>query len=295
MDVTEFWDAKVSAVEKVPNELVVSCGVPKPMLTAHWHAQVEVNYVFAGTLVYDMDGYRLAMPQGTLALFWGGQPHRLTETVGDCYYHAIHLPLVHFFRLRIPRSVQGQLLRGATILAAAVQAEDDPAFRRRGDWMTSGDQRLVDHAVAELLLRLERIGFEAHSVHHAKGVACAEDEDRAGGHVVERLSSFIATNFREDIDCTDMAAHAEVHPKYAMAVFKKSTGMSLLDYLSLLRISYAQSLLSVDRSSVLDIAMDSGFGSLSAFNKCFRKRAGMTPSEFKRQQRSAPTQVVYPG
>ncbi len=33
--------------------------------------------------------------------------------------------------------------------------------------------------------------------------------------------------------------------------------------------------------------MDSGFGSVSAFNKCFRKKAGMTPSEFKREHRAA--------
>ena len=36
--------------------------------------------------------------------------------------------------------------------------------------------------------------------------------------------------------------------------------------------------------NILQIAMDSGFGSVSAFNKCFRKQSGMTPSEFKRER-----------
>jgi AraC-like DNA-binding protein len=33
---------------------------------------------------------------------------------------------------------------------------------------------------------------------------------------------------------------------------------------------------------VLRIAMESGFGSLSAFNKSFRKLAGMSPSDFRK-------------
>lgn len=43
-----------------------------------------------------------------------------------------------------------------------------------------------------------------------------------------------------------------------------------------------------DEVSILQVAMDSGFGSLSAFNKCFRKKAGMTPSEFRRERRPIP-------
>ena len=34
--------------------------------------------------------------------------------------------------------------------------------------------------------------------------------------------------------------------------------------------------------------MDSGFGSLSAFNKCFRKVSGVSPSDFKRDARTRP-------
>ena len=35
--------------------------------------------------------------------------------------------------------------------------------------------------------------------------------------------------------------------------------------------------------SLLGIALDSGFNSKTAFNRVFKKIAGMTPSEFKKQ------------
>ncbi|TGT53281.1 helix-turn-helix transcriptional regulator, partial [Mesorhizobium sp. M2E.F.Ca.ET.166.01.1.1] len=93
---------------------------------------------------------------------------------------------------------------------------------------------------------------------------------------------FIAENFLYDIDCVNIASAADIHPKYAMSLFKKSTGMTLNEYVNLLRLSYAQALLMHEGANVLKVAMDSGFGSLSAFNKSFRKLAGMSPSDFRR-------------
>jgi AraC-like DNA-binding protein len=40
-----------------------------------------------------------------------------------------------------------------------------------------------------------------------------------------------------------------------------------------------------DDVNVLQVAMESGFGSISAFNKSFRHIAGMSPSDFRRDIR----------
>ena len=52
-------------------------------------------------------------------------------------------------------------------------------------------------------------------------------------------------------------------------------------------LSYAQAMLMRQDAKVLTVAMDSGFGSLSAFNKSFRKLAGMSPSDFRRVRLTA--------
>jgi transcriptional regulator GlxA family with amidase domain len=73
-----------------------------------------------------------------------------------------------------------------------------------------------------------------------------------------------------------------------MSVFKKSTGMTLNEYVNLLRLSYAQALLMQEDGNVLRVAMESGFGSLSAFNKSFRKISGKSPSDFRKEARIRP-------
>ncbi len=283
-----YWDPRASTVERVPNEIVVSCEQPGIMAAPHWHAQAEVNFVFRGGVEYEMHGHRVRLGAGAVALFWGGLPHRVVDTGEDTYFHAIHLPLLHFFRLRLAPELQQRLMRGATLIATEPQPDDAPAFTRRARYLTSPDPRLVRHGIDELLLRLERIGLDPHEVLEPAEPSPGTPAEQASFQGIRRICGFIAENFREDIDCVDIAVSADIHPKYAMSVFKRSTGMSLGEYVSLMRVSYAQALLMREDASILQVAMDSGFGSVSAFNKCFRKKAGMTPSEFKREHRSSP-------
>lgn len=282
-----YWNPVTSTVEKVPNALVVSHQQPGIMTAPHWHAQVEINFVFRGTVDYQMRGYPVHLKAGDVCIFWGGLPHRVVDTSEDPFYVAIHLPLIHFFRLRLPPDIQQKLMRGGA-LATGQSDESDPAdFVRWSDYLQSHDPRRVNHAIEELLLRIERIQFAPYRLLAADDLPATpiEAPDQQSFHNIGRICTFIAANFREHIDSADIAVSADIHPKYAMSVFKKSTGMTLNEYVNLLRLSYAQALLMQEDANVLHVAMESGFGSLSAFNKCFRKMAGVSPSCFRRDMR----------
>jgi AraC-like DNA-binding protein/quercetin dioxygenase-like cupin family protein len=285
-----YWNPLKSTVEKVPNTLVVSHGQPGIMPVPHWHAQVEINYVFRGTVDYQMHGHPVHLEAGDLCVFWGGLPHRVVDTSEDPLFVAVHLPLIHFFRLRLPPDIQQRLMRGATLVSEEPDGGDAASFARWSDYMRSRDERRVNHAIDELLLRIERIRFDAYRLLEGDSLppAPAEAPDLQSFQNIGRICAFVAENFRHQIDSADIAVSADIHPKYAMSVFKKSTGMTLNDYVSLLRLSYAQALLMQDGANVLQVAMESGFGSLSAFNKTFRKIAGMSPSDFRRGMRARP-------
>jgi AraC-like DNA-binding protein len=279
------WEPSKSTVEKAPNRLQVSHEQPGVMARPHWHAQFEVNFVISGTMDYQMHGHAIHLKRGSIALFWGGLPHQVVDTSSDPRYIAFHLPLVHFFRLRLPFSIQHRIIHGATLLGLEADDGDVFAFNRWSEFMRSGDQARVDHAIDELLLRLERIPLESFSL-----IDPAGDEARAAAKTapgafarVKSICDYITENFRQEIDAVDIALHADIHPKYAMNIFRQSTGMTLNEYVNLLRLSFAQAMLiNDDSANVLSVAMESGFGSLSAFNKSFRKVTGQSPSDFRR-------------
>lgn len=272
---------------------MVSHEQPGIMGQAHWHAQVEVNFVFRGALQYRMHGHTLGLAAGDLCLFWGGLPHQLVDTTEDAFFIAIHLPLVHFFRLRLPANLTHKLMHGATIVTAEPDPADPASFDRLSTYMRSDNAARRQHAVEELLLRIDRMQFEPYELIEPAEIldGLGEPLDQQSFHSIGNICDFIAENFREDIDSADIASSAEIHPKYAMSVFKKSTGMTLSRYVSLLRLSYAQALLMNGDANVLRVAMESGFGSLSAFNNSFRKISGMSPSDFRKECRTRVSMV----
>ncbi|RYE59588.1 MAG: helix-turn-helix domain-containing protein [Hyphomicrobiales bacterium] len=279
------WTELSHELERDPSSLVAvtnsSCNMPTP----HWHAQVEINFIYSGSMTYRMAGHMVDLAQGDIAMFWGGQPHQAISLAENTELVAIHLPLVHFFRLRLPANLMHRLTRGATLVTSSTGSSDTETFRRLTDYMRGDDRNRREHAIDELLLRLNRVNYEAFRL------VDSEDQPDLGGEPTDAASfrnvidicAYITENFRDNIGSADIASSVDIHPKYAMSVFKKSTGMTLNEYITLLRLSYAQSLLLEDDLTILDVAMESGFVSLSTFNQSFRKFTGKTPSDFRRQ------------
>ncbi len=280
-----IWDPATSLVEKLPNEIVLGRGKAGIMATSHWHSQIELNYVWRGYAHYEMAGKSFRIEEGQVAIFWGGLPHRLSDCPPAGQMDSIHLPLMYFFRLRLPDELRKTLMRGAALITDTPLEEDRHAFQRWCDYFRSGDAEKVQVAAEELLLRIERFAFDDYRLIEfgAEKDIAVEAPNQKGFDRLGSMLEFVTDNFRDEIDATLIADSASLHPKYAMSVFKKSTGMTLNQYVQLLRLSYAQSQLLDEETNVLEVAMDSGFGSLSQFNKSFRSLTGMTPSDFKRQ------------
>lgn len=278
------WTPLSDVIELVPNSLVAGVATPCHMPVPHWHAQVEINFVYSGSVTYRMSGHTVQLGKGDLCLFWGGQPHQAIQSEPDTEFVAIHLPLVHFFRLRLSPELMHRLTRGASVVTRAEGHSDTETFRRLTGYMRGEDPERREHAIDELLLRINRINYEPHQVYDsmAPEPGDAEPLDTGSFRNVIDICRFITENFRYDINSSAIASSVEMHPKYAMSVFKKSTGMTLNEYITLLRLSYAQALLIDDEISILDVAMESGFGSLSAFSQSFRKTTGQSASDFRR-------------
>lgn len=69
---------------------------------------------------------------------------------------------------------------------------------------------------------------------------------------------------------------------YFSRVFKSLTSTSFLEYLTMQRIKKAQSLLADSSLSITDIAYQSGYTSISTFNRVFRKSRGCSPTEYRK-------------
>jgi AraC family transcriptional regulator len=103
---------------------------------------------------------------------------------------------------------------------------------------------------------------------------------------LKRVLDLIDDRFADDIGLDELAAEACLSPFHFSRLFHKATGLSPHRYVTERRVREAKAKLAEGRLSLVEIALDSGFGSQGNFNRIFRKHTGLTPGQFRTERRS---------
>ena len=82
---------------------------------------------------------------------------------------------------------------------------------------------------------------------------------------------------------TVSAEYVHISPAYLSAQFKKYQKMNFLDCLTELRINAAKQLLTDPLRSAAEVASMVGYEDASYFARAFKKRTGMTPTQYRRE------------
>ncbi len=93
---------------------------------------------------------------------------------------------------------------------------------------------------------------------------------------------YISKEYSENISLTDVAGIFGMSNYYFCRLFKETLGFGYTDYLNFLRISKAQDELVETEKSILEIAYDNGFSSVSYFNRVFKSINNCSPSEYRK-------------
>lgn len=106
---------------------------------------------------------------------------------------------------------------------------------------------------------------------------------------------YIRTNYHDSDAMREekIAAACGMSCSHLRAVFKRETGLTVRDFVIQTRLVAAAYLLRKTNRSVMDIAMESGFGQISCFNRSFSKIFGQTPTAFRKNSRN-PANIAEP-
>ena len=95
---------------------------------------------------------------------------------------------------------------------------------------------------------------------------------------VARARQYIHDHCEDELSLGGVARHAAISPFYLCKKFKEVTGLNFTDYVSRVRVEKARQLLSNPNHRVSEIAYQTGFQSLSHFNRCFKRITGESPT-----------------
>jgi AraC-like DNA-binding protein len=99
--------------------------------------------------------------------------------------------------------------------------------------------------------------------------------------MITRAKKIIKDNNEESLSLEEMAKTLNVSTFYFCKMFKKATGLTFTDYLSRTRIEKAKTILLNPNARISEAAYDSGFASITHFNRVFKRVVGKSPSQYR--------------
>lgn len=104
---------------------------------------------------------------------------------------------------------------------------------------------------------------------------------------VMRAREYIAEHYGEELSLGLVAKSVHMSRFYFCKLFKESTGLTFVEYLTRTRVEAVKRLLLDPHKRMSEAAYEAGFQSLSQFNRAFRAIVGESPTRFSERHRQA--------
>jgi AraC-like DNA-binding protein len=241
----------------------------------HRHAELEPNLVTRGTGTYLLANRRYQIRRGDLLWLFPAQEHVLLELTADFEMW------VAVFRRKAIRRVSGDA-------AAKVFLGQDSAqvcCRR----LSVMEHRGLDGWLAELAANESRPALFNAGLSYAllQAWQCFEGAEevpvRDVHPAVERAARLISDD-ATGVSLERMARRAGLSSARLSRLFHQQTGMTMVEFRNRQRISRFLDLYGTGaRQTMLDAALDSGFGSYAQFHRVFRGVLGCSPGAYRRR------------
>jgi AraC-like DNA-binding protein/ligand-binding sensor protein len=192
--------------------------------------------------------------------------------------------------VRLGDKVLGFLQTGQVALKKLTPADFRrvSSFLKKGgadvDWETLEkayyDTRVIERKQYDAVLSLLEV-FAQHLSLAAEQIAT--QQEHAEPPMIERARQVIEERSGDPLTLTDIARSVHASTFHFCKIFKRATGMTFTQYLSMVRIAKAKKLLANPQARISEVAYEAGFASLTHFNRMFRRIAGQSPTDFRQQ------------
>ena len=100
-------------------------------------------------------------------------------------------------------------------------------------------------------------------------------------NTLQRVLNFIDRNIKRGVTLDEAADHVNMSACYFSKYFKKETGVNFISYVTGRKIDYAKEMLLYTDMPVINIAYELSYNETGYFSKAFKKKVGITPTEFR--------------
>ena len=100
--------------------------------------------------------------------------------------------------------------------------------------------------------------------------------------IIRKARGFIRANYKKKLKLSDISSSVSLSPYYLSHIFKDETGVTLMEYVTKVRIEEAKRLLEDTPWNTTRISYEIGYQDQSYFCKIFKKIEGISPLAYKK-------------
>ncbi|UZD23489.1 AraC family transcriptional regulator [Algoriphagus halophytocola] len=277
---------------KIPeNKVFVIKELREQYLDKYWHSHEEyqLNVVLKGRGTRYIGDHMKPFKEGDMVLTGPNLPHVWRSD--NIYFDVENGLETHDIVIYFPENFLGE---NAFMKEEYEDIEKLLSRANRGLEITGPTNRQVTKMMKELLDKrgtsrivglLQILDLLAHSSDLSpitqlgyKNNYAANEKDK-----ISEILEYVLKNFKDKITLQDVAAMASMSESAFSRYFKSRVNKSFSDFLGDVRISNARKLLHDEDLNVSQVCFESGFPTLSNFNKQFKDRTGKTPLAYKKE------------
>lgn len=133
--------------------------------------------------------------------------------------------------------------------------------------MNATIQSSLSKAMKDYCIEIATFFFERMEIRHTK--------------MIEQIYSYIDKNYMNELSISTIAEHVFLTPNYVSLIFKQTTNMTVIEYITKIRIEKAKELLKSPDLKIFEIAEMVGYPNPRYFSKVFKKVTSLHPSQYK--------------
>lgn len=249
----------------------------------HWHPFVEILVCLTDQLQVTVNFNTYSLKCNDIVIIYPGDLHALQQCQENDLL-IIQFPYELLSIMNEFRSRETLFFQFPVIRYNPLKTEYDRLILLIKDFaeIAENDRPYQEILMYALLLNFfEQVGSYCSHSHREQVENNPNPEYKVTKQMAEACL-FISHNCTSPLTLEDVANHMGMSKSHFAHLFKEFTNMTFLDFLTDERIKRAKALFLNPSIRIIDIAFDSGFTSISSFNRAFKKITGQTPSEYRK-------------
>lgn len=262
----------------------------------HRHTEFEMSFFLWGAGIYNTDSGDYQFRQGDIFLFSSNEYHCITDIFEYGEPNEVQLLNIQFAPAFIYTADNSNAASFMNVFFKRTEqfrnmlARDNPCtesirqmfyhIKQECEEKKPCYQTEVRNSIISILINIFRNYNYAIST-----TDCATSH--ADFHNLQKAIAFINENFCKDISLDDIAQAAYISKYHFSRLFKSVYNMTIWDYINIKRIDKAIHLLGNSNENITTIAIESGFNSVTNFNRTFKKVTGCVPKEYRHTRSSS--------